>query len=372
MGILRLGNLYRLAGHPCHSSEILNPLLEPVGDVPIVDHVADVDEGPDVHAEGVLAVHVLLDALVPAVCYGGPVLLGAHAVDLRYRAQQAHALRERRENKLHAQLLLVQERPAPGLVLRDEALEHPVEVRVEVVVLATIEPPPELPAHGIAPRPAPIEDTDVQRLLGIAPEEDIVHVEVAVAPRDVVLIAVAPVGYLRRIRVHGCQDLLVGPDEIGGGAMGGEDCLGRLRDEVRPHLDLRLELAVAQACVVRPHAPHLGPPPLRAVPELVQLFEGRQPLSLVGAGHLRAHLDQQVVVLLRRPLQLPVLHLVVGGIKLPVPDLLAKGDALGDLDPVGGLVADVAVVVLGDGEGQAGLQQPRGVDLHDVAALLHH
>mmetsp|Transcript_18334 Transcript_18334/g.57679 ORF Transcript_18334/g.57679 Transcript_18334/m.57679 type:complete len:320 (+) Transcript_18334:629-1588(+) len=191
-------------------------------------------------------------------------------------------------------------------------------------------------------------------------------------PCDVVRVPVAPPPRLTHVGVQPAQHSLVVVHGLVRGALRREEHLGDAGDEVGAHLDLHLELGVLQAGVVRAHAPELGRPVRRAPKDLVHQGEWSQVPLLVDRRQASTGPYEQVVVLLGRPCQLNVLHLVVGRLQLDVALPLAVGHALRDQDEVGGEVADVAEVVPRDAEGKAGLQHPVGTDLLHLLALLVH
>mmetsp|Transcript_72973 Transcript_72973/g.213817 ORF Transcript_72973/g.213817 Transcript_72973/m.213817 type:complete len:348 (+) Transcript_72973:506-1549(+) len=242
---------------------------------------------------------------------------------------------------------------------------------VQVLVLAAVEPPPQLPAHGVAPSATPIKHAHVEGLLGIAPEEDVVNVEIAVAPRNVVGVAIAPPRGLGGVRVDGAQHPPVRLHELRGGALCGEEGLGRALDELAAHLDLGLPLGIANSGALGSHSPVLRRSVCRVLKELLQHVQWCNLPRPVHACHLGALADEQVVILLGSALELPVPALLVRRVDRVAPLLLSKRDPLSDDDEVGGLVADVTIVVLRYAKWQARLQQSRSIDLANLHALRH-
>mmetsp|Transcript_87958 Transcript_87958/g.272406 ORF Transcript_87958/g.272406 Transcript_87958/m.272406 type:complete len:220 (+) Transcript_87958:102-761(+) len=208
--------LDRNLGHLCDRRD---PIVDRLRNAPVVDHPHHVDERPDVDPQVGGALHVVADARVLAVRDRLPLLLRAHPVDEGHGAQNPDALQQSGEDELQLQLFMGQLDAAAFPVRVNETLEHAVNVLAQEVVLATIQPPPELGAHGVGSHAAPIQHARVETPLGVAPEEHVVHVEAAVGPGNVVRVAVAPPPGLRLVGIDLPHHGLVHANEVGRSAV---------------------------------------------------------------------------------------------------------------------------------------------------------
>mmetsp|Transcript_54031 Transcript_54031/g.125647 ORF Transcript_54031/g.125647 Transcript_54031/m.125647 type:complete len:289 (-) Transcript_54031:1243-2109(-) len=215
-----------LRGQPCYGCELLYPSVHPLKQAPVPDHPHYVDKRPDVDPQVPRTIHVPGNAGVLAVCYRLPLLLGAHAVDHGHGTKDTYTLQQSGKDELQRQFLRGEREPTLFTIHVNETLQHRLKVFGEVFVLATVEPPPELVANGVARHPSPVQHPSVQLVLGVAPEEGIVHVQVDVCPSDISNVPITPPPCLCRVRVHFAQDRLILKNELIGRALGREERLG--------------------------------------------------------------------------------------------------------------------------------------------------
>mmetsp|Transcript_72917 Transcript_72917/g.193679 ORF Transcript_72917/g.193679 Transcript_72917/m.193679 type:complete len:591 (-) Transcript_72917:22-1794(-) len=296
-----------------------------------------------------------------------PHFLRNHTIDLRDSAQEANALvdRSNEEELLHCGHFDLGS--ARLLVGGAEELEQLVKVRLEEGELGGIVAPPELLVEGANAEASPINDADLEVALLIAGPVGVVRVHVPVHHGVVPLVHVADVAKLARVSVCDVEDPLPLLHRSGCHYVGREELLRHLGDELDAHLHLHLELLFVHA--------HRGVATSGEV--LCEVVGVPELAGLEVAGHGGGRPGHLLVVLPSPVAPLLIIQeLLVRRLNLPRGKVLqcllraAIVDKLGKDNEVGGVGADVREVVLRDPEGQVGLQQPKGVDLH--AILLQH
>mmetsp|Transcript_27249 Transcript_27249/g.74949 ORF Transcript_27249/g.74949 Transcript_27249/m.74949 type:complete len:260 (-) Transcript_27249:769-1548(-) len=243
----------------------------------------------------------------------------------------------------------------------NEELEVIGEVPLERLVVAAVQPPPELVTHAAHAHVAPVKDPTVQPAGLVAPEVSVVHVQVHVPQGDVIVVEELPVVDLclvRRERHHRAPELV---EERVLGHVLLEQHLADVRDEGDRKVDLALEHPrILTGGPIWIHAPVQRLLGVRVIGETrLQHFVVAHLPSLGEPSHLSAHLNEACVIVLLGSPEVVVDAFVVRALDLVrrerllpllgrLPEVVAieicEGHPLGDDDPVRGLVADVPKV----------------------------
>mmetsp|Transcript_58233 Transcript_58233/g.138716 ORF Transcript_58233/g.138716 Transcript_58233/m.138716 type:complete len:249 (-) Transcript_58233:585-1331(-) len=186
---------------------------------------------------------------------------------------------------------------------------------------------------------------------------------------NVVLVTICPVVHLSGVDIAEGEQCLVSGNELRSCYFLGEQNFSHRLNEVSTHLQFRIEFDVRQACAGRGHAKvFLWSLSIVAEEPTSASFWDKLP-RLVHGCNPGPSPHEQVVVLFRVAQQLPIFHLVIPRVVSPVTDLLIKRYAASNDNEVRRLVADVAEGIGWDLARESGLQNPRGVHLHELHSL---